>query len=325
MNAVTAGCPAVRSTGRMTGSDEIYSGIAARQYGVLSLRQARMAGLTEKAVRVRLERGVLERDLPRVLRMSGSPRSWRQRIMAACLYAGPGALVSHRTAAVVWGLDGFQPGIIEISVTKSMKPPARSMVFHRFAEIPRTDATYFALLPVTTPARTLLDLGRVVSLQEVEFGLDSALRLKLASMDELWDVLRRHAKRGRGGVRCLRTLLAARAVRSTPSDSPLETRLFNLIAGSTLPLPVRQYPIIEEGVEIRRIDLAYPDERVAIEAHSFQHHFGRAAWLDDARRENFLVARGWRVLRVVDEDVRQRPRWVLDQIRRAILCERAAP
>jgi len=99
------------------------------QHGVIHRRQALAAGVTRGAIQKKLARGEGVPVLPATYRLSGSPQTWHQRVMAACIWAGPGAVASHRTAAALLDLPGFKPGIIEI--TTSRRPSAAGIIVHR--------------------------------------------------------------------------------------------------------------------------------------------------------------------------------------------------
>lgn len=91
-----------------------------------------------------------------------------------------------------------------------------------------------------------------------------------------------------------------------------------MIFSSDLPRPVREYPVIENEREIYRIDLAYPDQMLAIEADSWEHHSDRISWSKDHARSNVLTVRGWRVLRFTYEDAVGRPDYVIEMIKRSL-------
>jgi predicted transcriptional regulator of viral defense system len=103
--------------------------LAATQHGVVSAAQCRELGVTHSTVDRRVSAGAWIREGPGVYRMAGAPRTWHGRVMAAVLAAGPDALASHRTAAHLWGLDGFQaPGRVDVTVPRHARPPRRSGV-----------------------------------------------------------------------------------------------------------------------------------------------------------------------------------------------------
>lgn len=176
--------------------------IAARQHGVISRSQAVTAGATVGQIRHRLGAGRWLRMGPGVYRLAGVPVTWRQRAVAACLVSGPGAVLSHRSAAVLWGISGFRPGAVEITVPMShgvRNPLAR---VHRSAML---DGVVCDRIPVSRPARTLADLAGVVSGTRLEEAVDDVLCRRITTF---WDELvRRAAEMGprRGAGRCGRS------------------------------------------------------------------------------------------------------------------------
>src|SRR5579884_1527274 len=84
------------------------------QFGVFSAQQARRAGLARASIARRLKAGVWERVHPATYRLRGAPPHWRQSLSAALLWAGSGAVVSHRAAGLLWHLDGMEPDAVEI-------------------------------------------------------------------------------------------------------------------------------------------------------------------------------------------------------------------
>src|SRR5437763_16824946 len=100
--------------------DAAIATIAARSHGLFSRSDALAAGGTPRMIHNRLACGRWVRVGPGVYRLAGVPVTWEQRGLAACLIAGPPAVVSHRSAAVLLGISGFRPGHLEITV-----PPGR--------------------------------------------------------------------------------------------------------------------------------------------------------------------------------------------------------
>ncbi|HZH03224.1 MAG TPA: hypothetical protein VEY30_05520, partial [Myxococcaceae bacterium] len=156
-------------------AERAYLRMAARQYGVLSRAQALACGLSEDEIQGRLERGAWVRRLPSVYRLMGSPPGWMQELMAAVLWAGPGAAVSHRAAAALWKMDGFSPEGVELSAPHQLRAEP-GIIVHRTGRLDRKDVVWIARLPATGAARTLLDLGAVVDPERVEEALECCLR-----------------------------------------------------------------------------------------------------------------------------------------------------
>ena len=248
-------------------------------------------------------------------RVAGSPRIWEQSLMAACLHAGREAVVSHRAAAALWRLEGVDPGSVDIIAPRRVRS---ADITARRSPVSRRHITSIGPIPVTDPARTLLDLGAVVTPHIAERALDDALRRGLTTLDRLRRRLRAEGGNGRRGASVLRTLISARDPASAPAESALEARVRRLIAGSRLPTPVPQYEVRDQGRLLARVDYAWPDHMVALEADGYRYHSGRAAWQRDLTRRNALTGRGWRILHVTWEDLTRRPKAVTAAIRTAL-------
>lgn len=285
------------------------------QYGVLSRAQAVKAGLSSRAVDRRLASGTWKAVLPGVYRVAGAPSSWHQSVRSACLWAGDDAFASHRTAAALWELDGSAPGEPEISTTRRVR---RSGIAVHFAAIPNCDRGRVASIPTTGVARTLFDLGAVLRREAVEAALDDALRRRLTSPGRLLMRFEDLGGKGRRGAAVLRSLLEERDPKTAPPESVLEARLIRVLRRARLPEPTRQFQIREAGRLLARVDLAYPDVHLAIEADGYRYHSGRVAWQRDLERRNRLTSRGWRVIHVTWADITSGGKEIVTEIRRAL-------
>ncbi|HMC51447.1 MAG TPA: DUF559 domain-containing protein, partial [Acidimicrobiales bacterium] len=208
-------------------------------------------------------------------------------------------VASHRTAAALWELDGFQRGPVEVSVPT---PRYKGRAVHRTSDLTRADVTRVESIPVTTPARTLIDLGAVVPVSRVEESLETALRTGLTSVEQVRRVLDRLARRGRPGLAAIRAVLERRPD-CPPTDSVLETRFVQALREAGLPEPVRQHQVRDGDRVVARLDLAYPEHRLFVELDGWSAHSGRASFVGDRRRQNQLVAMGWQPLRFTWEDL----------------------
>ena len=170
---------------------------------------------------------------------------------------------------------------------------------------------------MTTPARTLLDLGAVAP-ELVEPAMEDALLRGLVSESALRRALERVGAHGRDGTAVLRELLDQRTRGTAPTESPLEDALVALLRRHRLPEPVRQHPVDLGNGHTARVDLAYPGARLAIEADGRRWHSGRADFESDRERGNLLAARGWTILRFGWDDVRRRGDQVVDDVGRVL-------
>jgi very-short-patch-repair endonuclease len=193
------------------------------------------------------------------------------------------------------------------------------VTLHRVDDLLPGDVTTVHRVPLTSCTRTLIDLPAVARLERVERALDDALRRRVTSMPALWETFERVGSRGRPGMRGMRTLLEQRDVASAPVESLLEARLIRLLAKNALPAPVCQHEVRDGDRVVARVDLAYPDMLIAIEADGYAHHSARVSWQRDLRRANALIARGWRILRFSWEDVHERPTHVVSEVRNLLL------
>lgn len=150
-------------------------------------------------IRRRVRDGDLHEVLPGVYRLSGAPSSWLQRLTAALLWAGPNSCASHRSAAALLGLDGFDEDIVELTTTRSLKTRP-GVVVHRVGRLWDYDMMLKGPFMLTTPARTLLDLGAVATADGIELALEDALRRKLTTLSALRWELRTRGGQGKPGT-----------------------------------------------------------------------------------------------------------------------------
>jgi very-short-patch-repair endonuclease len=212
----------------------------------------------------------------------------------------------------LWELAGFRPGSIELSVPRE-RQRARGHVVHRPMALTAVDVTKIDAIPVTTVTRTLIDIAGFERAEVVEEALDDALRRGLLTLSRLRWRLRETGGRGRQGTLLLGTLIDARNSPAVP-QSVFETRLLRVIRRSGLPMPAIQHEVkTQRGTAI--LDLAYVQERVAIEADGFRWHSSRQQWDRDRARNNALAMLGWTVIHVTWLQLRDRPDEVLEAIR----------
>ena len=290
-------------SGSHRASERKLAELAARQHSVFHRVQALEAGLTARIIDRRVTNGTWKRVHPSVYVVAGTPGPWRQRLMAACLAAGRGAVASHRSAAALWGFDGSDEAGIELTLVRVGRRPIPGVTIHRTRGLANADVTEVDGIPVTRPARTLIDLASVLDAGRLEAMLDSGLRDGQVSVAHLERRLAAVGSRGRPGADALSRLLARR--RGTrPAESIQERRVAGLLMAAGLPEPVRQHELRDgSGALLARFDLAYPELRLAVEYDSYRHHFGHQAWRHDHARHNSATALDWLVLHVVDSDV----------------------
>lgn len=292
--------------------DRAIARLAARQHGVFSRAQAVSVGATKAAIQTRIRTGRWERVHPGVLRLAGTPATWRQSLIAAALTFAPRAAVSHRAAAALWGIADAPTSPPEVSVEgEARRPPG--IIVHRVGSLPAVDRTVVDAIPVTTVSRTLIDLASVEPLEVVEEALDEALRRDLVTIKRIMWRIEQLAKRGRPGIEAMRALVEARDPRTPGPDSRFERRFLRVLTSAGLPPPAMQHRV-RLGRSFAAIDFAYPDLLVAIETDGYRAHSGRARWEHDRARANALTAAGWVIVRVTWRDLTDRPRQTMERI-----------
>ncbi len=210
---------------------------------------------------------------------------------------------------------------MEVTSTGHRVSSARARI-HQALTLPPSDVMRVGPIPTTTPTRTLLDVGSVLSHKGLEEALDSALRQRLTSVDRLRTGVERLGGRGSRGPGALGKLLEARGG-VVPTDSALETRLGRLLRRHRLPSPQRQVEVRDAQGFIGRLDFAFPELRIAIEVQSRRWHSSWAAQRSDMERLNRLQALGWIIIQVTYEDLERRPESVARRIRDAINVRKA--
>jgi hypothetical protein len=180
------------------------------------------------------------------------------------------------------------------------------------------DITKIEGLRVTEMSRTLFDVASEVSHEVLEEALDDALRRGLVSLARMKLRLAEHEGKRLPGVKRMRALIEGRAGQGSIPESVFETRLLRLLSEAGLPRPVIQHEIKDSGRLVARVDFAFPQSMVAVEADGYRWHGGRRGWERDLARRTRLASLGWRVLHVTWTDLTNRPEQTLDLVRGAL-------
>jgi very-short-patch-repair endonuclease len=276
--------------------DHVIAEIAQRQHGLVELTQLAAAGVHRHHVVTRLRAGSLERLRAGVYLVAGAPRSFDQSVLAAVLAAGPHTVASHTTAAVIWELPLVEHEVLELSTARPHWARMPGVRAHRTTAFLNCEHTAQRRIPVTTVARTLVDLSGSFSVAQLGRMTDRALRKGKLRLDDLRKcVAGLGPAPGRRSARIMR-VLRRRLAGYEPGDSDLEMRFLRAIVAAGLPEPQLQHRVVV-GDRRCRIDLAYPHLRIAVEIDGWEHHRSRTAFDQDRARANDLVVAGWNVLR----------------------------
>jgi hypothetical protein len=306
-------------------ADGAIAAVAATQYGVFSRAQARVVGLGDRQLRYRIERGRLERLTRHTFRIVGAAESWRQRLMAACLAAGDGAAVSHRSAAALHRYDGFPPGLVEITVGQGRRDfHMPGVIVHSSSCWANEDITHIDGIPVTTPERTLVTLAAVSSEDQVESALDSAERDRTVRRTDVAEVHDGVRQRGRNGVATLGRILERRAELAGIPHSVLERKMLTVLQHHGITLPACQVPVRRPDGRLAYLDFAYPNLGLGIEVDGNTTHATPTQRAADNVRANSILLRGIRILRFTYQQVVHQPEHVAATVRAHLRAARTA-
>jgi very-short-patch-repair endonuclease len=313
LTAVTTSAATSRATDaatpRRASADLAVAMLATAQHGVVERGQLRDLGLTDSAIARRIESGRLHR-LRRGVYAVGHPVVGRLgQWLAAVLACGPGAHLSHASAAAlqdIWRSDG---ALIHVTVPGPGRRSGPRLYVHRASDLGPEEVRTQLGIPVTSPARTIVDLAATAAGERmVERLLDRAETLHIGDVRTVAAAHPGH----RGARRILRTL-GAHAPGTTLTRSDLEELLLALCRTHRLPTPRVNHVVA--GLEV---DLLFAPQRLAVEADSWTYHRTRSAFERDRERDALLARAGYRVLRFSDRQIEHEPSTVAGAIAAAL-------
>jgi hypothetical protein len=280
--------------------------LAGRQHALITTRQLMALGLTEKQIRGLVAAGILFAVHRGVYGIAGAKDTLEFRALAAVLASGDGAVASHRCAAALFGLRRVTCQSVEIAVAGRRAPRLKGVRAHQYDELTERDRTRIGVVPVTSPAWTLLDLAAVLDRHRLGGALDDVLVRRLSSLGAVERLLDRRAGSRRPGAKTLAELVAERKRGKKPSETGLEDELLEVLRRHGLPEPVRQYVLPLPGGGSARFDGAYPELFVGLEADGDAFHKGLLDRMRDEARDEQCGLLGWTVRRYSTDDIRLR-------------------
>jgi very-short-patch-repair endonuclease len=301
-----------RFQSRRPGVDREIGRIAASQDGLISLDQLRGLGVGKDAASKRVAAGRLYRVHEGVFAVRLPLLSANGKYLAAVLACGEGAVLSHRSAAALWGLRD-EP-VVRVDVTapnRRGRLPVGIRAHRDGSLLPADRADPFGI-PCTTVARTLLDLAAVIPVWELRKAISEAEVLRVMDHEAVRLLIRR--SKGRRGVARLRSLLDEIAPETKRTRSELERRFLRLCARAGLPTP-EVNAILDLGDVRLEADFLWRDAWVIVETDGFRYHRTASAQRRDSWREQRLQLAGWRVSRCTWAQVEHEPRQLAERIR----------
>lgn len=300
--------------------DRRIAALAARQYGPITRSQLRSLGLTDDDVDHRVGIGRLIRLYRGVFAVGQTAMPREGRWMAAVLACGSDAVLSHGDAATLWDLVPSRGSVIHVS-TSSRSGRAldrRRIRLHRVGTLTEDEKTVFANLPVTTPARTLLDLAPSLRPRALEDVIERMDRLWLFDLVAVRRCLDAHPRQsGAPKLRAVLDRLAGAAVADT--RSPLEIALLQLCDDYNLPAP-RANTMIAGHL----VDFHWPGTDLIVETDGFAFHRTRTAFDADRERDQALALAGYRVIRFTYDQVTRRRRETARRLRALLRQSRSS-
>jgi hypothetical protein len=297
--------------GRPPPADARVARQAAADWGVLSLDELRECGLSSDQVTARLRKGWLHRVYPGVYAVGHPALSVPGKLLAAAKCIGRDAVLSHFSAAALWGFVGWDGRHPEVTVPREGIGHRSGVRGHCTLVLEPQDVGRHEGIPVTSPARTLVDLAAVVNYRLLRRAVRQAQSLRRVSVPQLVATIRRLGPR-RGVANLNRILETGPA----PTRSELEDVVLDLITDGGLAPPDVNGPLLLAG---RRLipDFRWPEQRVIVEADGAAWHENQLAHVDDAERQALLEMSGERVLRVTWTQAIRRPAETIARIQAA--------
>jgi very-short-patch-repair endonuclease/predicted transcriptional regulator of viral defense system len=293
---------------RFLGHDRVIVALATEQHSVLELSQLVEIGFSPSGVQKRADAGRLHRIHSGVYSLV--PRELLTREghwMAAVLACGPGAVLSHRTAAALHELRGTYRTNIDVSVPRRSGRQRPGLDIHRSSTLTPLDVTRVKNIPCTAAARTHLDLAAVVARRSVERALDQWDTMGEFDLRALHEQLERNP-RHRGAL-VLRSVLDEHYVGSTVTESELEEAFLALCRRLGLREPqVNRWIDLGDGEPMIRGDFVWAEERVIVETDGVRFHGTHQARERDPRRDQRAILAGWTPVRTTGRQVTRRPR-----------------
>jgi hypothetical protein len=279
--------------------DVEIAALAKRQYGVVSRAQLRALGLADHAITKRAARGRLHRVHQGVYAVGHTVLGARGRWTAAVLAAGPHAVLSHAAAGALWELRASAAVIVDVTIAGGGSRKRPGLRIHRARDLTGLTTTHDGI-PVTTPARTIMDLAATLQRRPLERLLDQAENARLTDVASLVALARAHP--GHRGASRLTTALSSHEPGTTLTRSELEERFLALCRTRGLPRPAVNARVV--GPEV---DFVFAEQRLLVEADSWTWHRSREAFERDRDRDAVHTRAGYRTLRFTHRQLTTTP------------------
>jgi len=293
--------------------DRAITALARGQHATLARQQLVALGFGRHAIDHVIGRGWL-RPIHRGVYAVGPARlTAKGRWMAAVLAAGPGAVLSHRSAAALWRLGMAEAADVDVSIDRSRR--ARDgIVMHR-ALLPPDEVTTLDGIPVTTVARTLFDLAADIPTHRLERAMHEAEVRRLADTTGLHTLIDRYPRRS--GTRALRAVLATQNLGRTITRSELVALFVVFLEDNRLARPATNR-VIATAARAYECDFVWPGAGLIVELDGYATHGTRRGFESDRACDRALTLAGWRVIRITWRQLRDEPHELAADLRQLL-------
>jgi hypothetical protein len=274
------------------------------------------AGGSDRIIAGRLQTGVWTHKHPGVYLWGPNTGAWLDRLGLGVAAAGPAALVSHRAAFMLWGLEGLVSKLVELTVPYSCGPVPEGVIVHRTRR--ELLGEIRSGLPVTSVERTLLDCCSQLPTMVIAKGMNHAIRNDLTTPQRLWQTADSQGGRGVRGAGLYRRVLAD-LTDGGPTGSPAETEALTAMRKAGVPEPVLQWEVRAPSGRRYLVDFGWPDVDKGVEIDGLDAHAGGEKLERDLARQNDILAAGIELRRFTGRAVRRSPATVAEAIRRFLL------
>lgn len=290
--------------------DRALADLAARQYGLVALWQ--LDALDADVARQRASAGRLHRIHQGVYAVGHRLLSREGHLMAAVLACGPGAVLSHRSAAYLHGiLDDSRNRVDVIAPNRRGRAP-RGIAAHRDGTLTPIDRLTIDGIPCTSLARTLLDIAATESAGALRYAVTQSEVERVFDLGEVVELLKR--SRGRRGVARLRLAIDLHDPQEQETRRGLEKKLLRLFKRAALPRAEINGHLVVDGISLMP-DFLWRDARLIVEADSRRVHGTVAAFEKDRLRDQRLAVVGWTVIHVTWHQATNEPERLAQTLR----------
>jgi hypothetical protein len=279
---------------RIRGDDRDIGRLAREQHGVVSRAQLARMDLGEGAIEGRIRAGRLYRLHAGVYAVGHEAVGRQGRWMAAVLASGPAAVLSHFSAAALWGIRSNAKSRIDVTVPHRSR--SSRLIYRHVSVLPTDERGVVDAIPVTTAARTILDLAAGSSVDRVERAIQQAEYLRLYDRLSLRALTERYPRR-RGVARVRAALERIEVLPAGRTRSPLEDRFLPFLRRYGLPRPRLNDWIAVRGRRFQ-VDCHWTGTGQTVELDGWHAHGTRSAFREDRARDRALRAAGYGVTRI---------------------------